>query len=390
MKRSSTYDVLVAGAGIAGIAAALECARSGMKVALVEKTILPGGLATTGLIWVYLPICDGNGRQVTFGLAEEMLHMSLKYGPGDVPKGWRRARNAPESKRFCTPFSPAAFMLALDEALEDAGVEVRLDTLITGAVVTRGRVTGIETFDKSGPARLRAKCVIDATGDADVAHLAGAPCATGTNWISLWALMASKRPDTVMPPVDMLILGGYPTPGRRPPNGRVYDGTSGDDVTQFVLDGRRLVREHLAAKGLDRHEYFPVTLPSMAQFRTTRHIVGEAVMTDGGDGKHVDDSIGMAPDWRRAGPVWEVPYRALVAKKVRGLLAAGRCISSHGDAWDVTRVIPVAALTGQAAGAAATLAVKRGTTPDRLDPKDVQKRMKQRGVKLHLDELPPL
>jgi hypothetical protein len=72
---------------------------------------------------------------------------------------------------------------------------------------------------------------------------------------------------------------------------------------------------------------------------------------------------------------------------VKGLLAAGRCISSAGDAWEVTRVIPAAALTGQAAGAAATLAVRKDTTPDALDAKDVQRRLRRRGIPLHLDEI---
>ena len=75
------YDVIVAGAGVAGVAAALECARAGLKTALLEKTVLPGGLATTGLVNVYLPLCDGAGRQVIFGIAEELHRLSLKYGP---------------------------------------------------------------------------------------------------------------------------------------------------------------------------------------------------------------------------------------------------------------------------------------------------------------------
>ena len=61
------YDVVVAGAGVAGVAAALECARAGMRTALVEKTVLIGGLATTGLVNFYLPLCDGRGHQVIYG-----------------------------------------------------------------------------------------------------------------------------------------------------------------------------------------------------------------------------------------------------------------------------------------------------------------------------------
>jgi flavin-dependent dehydrogenase len=79
------YDVVVCGGGVAGIAAALQAARRGCKTALVEKTIMPGGLATSGIILLYLPLCDGNGTQVTFGIAEELLRLSIRYGPGSVP-----------------------------------------------------------------------------------------------------------------------------------------------------------------------------------------------------------------------------------------------------------------------------------------------------------------
>lgn len=82
--------------------------------------------------------------------------------------------------------------------------------------------------------------------------------------------------------------------------------------------------------------------------------------------------------------MWEVPYGTLLPRGVKGLLAAGRCISSEGDAWQVTRVIPPAALTGQVAGLAAALAARRDTTPDALDPRDVQRELRRKGIPLHL------
>ena len=103
------YDVVVAGAGVAGVAAALACARRGLHTALVEKTILVGGLATSGLVNIYLPLCDGLGHQVLFGLAEELLHLSIKYGPGEIPPGWRETTSKTEPQRYRVVFSPASF-----------------------------------------------------------------------------------------------------------------------------------------------------------------------------------------------------------------------------------------------------------------------------------------
>jgi 2-polyprenyl-6-methoxyphenol hydroxylase-like FAD-dependent oxidoreductase len=393
-----SVDVLVAGGGVAGVAAALAAARAGQRVALVEKTIFFGGLATAGLVNIYLPLCDGNGTQVTFGIAEELLHASIRYGPGDVPASWRQAREAPEPQRYRTPFAPAAFALALDELLEDAGVELWLDTAVLRPRIEGRRVTALEVANKSGTGLLRAQCVIDATGDADVAVRAGAPCAQGQNWLSLWALQADRQraneaaaKGSAEPLLDMVRLGGDDS-GRGAPASRPWHGTTGQDVSEFVLATRRMLREHYAGQQSDlgergRREVFPLTLPAMAQFRTTRRIEGQTTLTDGGHGEPAPDSIGLVADWRRPGRVWEIPLGALLPREVDGLLAAGRCISAAGDAWQVTRVIPAAALTGQAAGAAAALCAQHDTTPTHLDPSDLQSRLRTLGLPLRLADV---
>src|SRR5512145_2221418 len=83
------YDVIVAGGGIAGVAAALAARRSGCRVLLIEKSVMLGGLATLGFIAYYLPLCDGRGKKVSGGIAEELLHLSIKYGYGDLPPEWK-------------------------------------------------------------------------------------------------------------------------------------------------------------------------------------------------------------------------------------------------------------------------------------------------------------
>ena len=398
MEFERSYDVLVAGAGVAGVAAALETARAGMRTALVEKTILLGGLATSGLIDVYLPLCDGSGTQVTFGVAEELLHASIRYGPGTVPPGWREERSARERARYRAVFSPAAFALALDELVVEAGIELWLDTLICSPVTEGDRVVGVEVETKGGRGLLRGKSVIDATGDADIACRAGADCAQDSNWVTIWAIQARlERAQQAVaegsgaPLCDGIRIGGD-NAGRGATGTDRWCGADAQDVTQFALQSRKLLADHYRAIHADRgeeerHNQFPLTLPSMAQYRRTRRIVGQATMTDSQHGQRVPDSIGLVADWRRPDHVWEIPYGSLLPGRTRGLLTAGRCISSENDAWEVTRVIPAAALTGQVAGMAATLAVHGDATPDRLDVRDVQERLRDRGIPIHLTDV---
>ena len=393
------YDVLVAGAGVAGIAAALEAARSGLRTALVEKTIVPGGLATGGLVNIYLPLCDVRGRQVTFGIAEELLHLSIRYGPGKIPVEWRSEANATRRKRLQATFSPASFVLALDEVLEAAGVDLWFDTLVCTPRMEGRCIIGLEVETKAGRGLLSARCVIDATGDADIAYRAGAPCAESGNWLSLWALQVSleraqKAVDdqSAAALLDMVHLGGDAWGNGHPEGAARLNGTDARSVTQFVMKSRRMLRAHYQKRqgkpGTDgREALYPVTLPTMAQYRTTRRILGIEGLQDGHHGQRFETSIGLVADWRKPGYVWEIPYGVLLPQATTGLLVAGRCIASEGDAWEVTRVIPAAALTGQAAGVAATLSVKQNCSPELLAIDEIQSALHQKIGPIHLDEV---
>jgi len=395
-KYSKHYDVLVAGGGIAGIAAAVSAARAGMRTALIEKTIIPGGLATSGLILVYLPLSDNRGNQVTFGIAEELLHESIKYGPGDIPRDWQ---NPETHSRYMVKFSPAAFTLSLDRILINAGVDIWLDTLIYDTSVNKGRINGVSVANKSGRGLISAKCFVDATGDADIAYYAGASCTEQDNWLSIWwmesslqiAKAASMENSGKKLNLDRR-LGGSDTGKGSPENMKKFYGTNGKDVTQFVLECRRMMREYyekeqsqLGPSG--RNDVFPMTLPAMPQFRTTRRIVGIKTLTTGEAFKHFDDCVGMVADWRGGKDIWEVPYYTLVPGDIKGLLAAGRCISTEGQAWEVMRVIQAAAHTGEIAGVAAAMSVKLDTTPDLLDVSIIQKELQEKKFLIDVRDL---
>ncbi|MFP4579617.1 MAG: FAD-dependent oxidoreductase [Candidatus Sumerlaeia bacterium] len=394
------YDVIVGGAGVAGVAAALEAARSGLEVALVEKTIFSGGLATTGMVNLYLPLCDGNGRQVIFGIAEELLHLSYQYGPGDTPDFWKNGNPMQSGPRFMTRFSPASFILALDEILQKEGVHIWYDTLICDVEMSGDRTEGIHVENKSGRGILRADVIIDATGDADIAWRAGAECTGEKNFVSLWAAecsleaaeeaVQSGNADALM---KIVRVGGDNAGRGQPVEARLLSGVDGAEVSRMILDSRTLLLHHYKQKyeqGKDRHMQYPICLPAMADFRRTRRIAGQFTLSDNMDGQRFNDSIGLTGDWRKKGPVWEIPYGSLVTHEVSNLITAGRCISSAGDAWEVMRVIPTAALTGQIAGLAATLSLRDKREAAGLDAKTIQKALEEKKIPYHLADLPEL
>ena len=119
-KETGYYDVVVCGGGIAGISAAVAAARHGAKVLLLEREYALGGLATLGLVTIYLPLCDGTGRQVCFGLAEELLRLSISNGIEDLycPE-WLESGSEEERKktRFQVRYNPYVFAIEAEKLL---------------------------------------------------------------------------------------------------------------------------------------------------------------------------------------------------------------------------------------------------------------------------------
>ena len=371
------YDVAVCGGGVAGVAAALAAARRGMKTALIEKTILPGGLATSGLVLVYLPVCDGKGTQMIYGISEELLNASNQYGPCNPNREWRK------SGRYMTIFSPGSFVLALDELLENAGVDVWLDSHIIGCSVRNERLTEIDVANKSGTVRIGANVFVDATGDADLCFLAGKPCNYSENSMTFWAIEHNEQEKggTDLDEFSHVAIHADPLE-------KVYttENLSGKMVTDFVLEGRRryrnLLKKEYAEGKSSRKSHYPLTLQTIPPIRKGRCIQGCFTMDTGMEGRSFEDSVGILGDWRCPGRLWQIPYRSLLPENLKGVIAAGRCISAVGDAWEATRVIPIAAMTGEVAGTAAAMSVARNGTPHDLPYAELADELKKTGFRL--------
>ena len=121
-KVTDSCDVLVCGGGFAGISAALAAGRQGKKVILLEKEFILGGLGTAGLVTIYLPLCDGLGRQISYGIAEELFRLSISMGYEDkYPDNWLDhqdpSKRTEKDKRFEVQYNPQLFAILAEQLL---------------------------------------------------------------------------------------------------------------------------------------------------------------------------------------------------------------------------------------------------------------------------------
>ena len=375
------YDVIVVGGGIAGVAAAVASARLGAQTALLEKEYALGGLATLGNVVIYLPICDGRGHKVMGGLGEELLKVSLRDGNARVPDAWQREATLAEraKHRYRVTYNAASYILSLEEFIVENGVDLWYDTRFCNVITDNDRIRAVVVENKSGRRAMTCKTVVDATGDADVCAMAGEPTISQPNNVaSAWYYYTIGGKVKL----DPCSQGYSPDPSKKRGEGRTYAGDNARDVTDQILHARRMVRARLAGyrEKHKRQDIFPTTLATFHGFRMTRRLRGEVELKHEDDHRWFDDCVGLTGDWRKAGPVFALPYRSLIGVKNKNLVTAGRCISSAGQAWDVTRVIPTCSVTGEAAGTAAALAAKADSAFRDLSVPQLQAQLTKQGV----------
>lgn len=376
-----TYEVAVVGGGVAGISAALAAARYGAKTVLIEKQNILGGLATSGLISIYFPLCDGRGNQVTFGIAEELLKASLEYSPFVIPAPWNgESQRTGLPPRYMSQFSPAAFILAADELLKKADVDVWLDTIVTGVQKNfSNRVIAVEVHNTSGKGIIYANNFVDASGDASLIRLADGSLTFGNNRHSLWFMEAYDKLSSFDFYEKLKITSLQNNSHYK------YLTYSGQSVTSFSRDGWQLLREHYRRFYREsksaKNNHFPVVLPSMPQFRTIAKITGHESVIYKNMNSRIETSVGVCADWRYPDRVFETPLGALFPKDISGVITAGRIIDTDKEAWEVFRVIPVAAMTGEIAGT--ILAICKTTNINSLDINLLRQNLAQKKFIFH-------
>lgn len=357
-------DVCVAGGGVAGVAAALAAARAGAKVILVEKSYMLGGLATSGIVTIYLPLCDGMGHQVCFGIVEELFMLSIEHGAEErYPKAWLEGGTMEDRKngqRFEVQFNPQLFAISCERVLREAGVRILYGASVVATMTANAQITDVVIEGKSGREAIRInRSVVDATGDADVCRFAGAECEhfTQGNVLAAWYYSYGAGNYTL----NMCGFADVPeeerVPGQEIPLliNRRFRGLETEELSEMVQLSHSAIMNSLLREKEKTPDLVPVTIGTIPQVRMTRRIQGAYTMTVEDENTQFADAVGVFSNWKKRGPVYELPLSALYGSNIKNLITAGRCISADEAMWDVTRVIPVCAVTGEAAGTAAAI-----------------------------------
>ncbi|MFA6947589.1 MAG: FAD-dependent oxidoreductase [Eubacteriales bacterium] len=355
-------DVVVCGGGIAGIAAALASARAGAKTILCEKEYALGGLATLGLIVGYLPLCDGNGVQMSYGICDELARMSAALpGTEYYSAAWLDANGSQEQRkkqRYEIRYNAAGFMIAAERLLCGAGVEILYDVRLSDASVKNGKLRAVTVETKRGKTDIEAAAFVDATGDADLCYFAGeetVECESNsrTGWYYSNGREGVK-----------LHVHSDPYGPNAPAGLMKFGGTRPEDISAHMIAMRAFIDEDVRKNREGDDSFYPLIIPAFHGLRTTRRLAGAFEFSeDKHEGVYFRDAVGMIGNWKKRGPRYTIPLRCMCGAASSNLYAAGRCVCADDSGWDLTRVIPTCAVTGEAAGQAAALTASLGASP---------------------------
>lgn len=177
-------DLLVVGGGPAGTCAAIAAARMGVRTIIMDSGNCLGGMATKGLVGPFMTSYDRYGEEMIIkGLFSEIVDRMVEKGWALHPEGirWQSPYTAwiKDGHDHVTPFEPEGLKFTLESMCAEAGVKILYHTSFVEPLLRGNRVCGAVVFQKQGLRKIKARIVIDATGDGDVAFRAGVPCSKG-------------------------------------------------------------------------------------------------------------------------------------------------------------------------------------------------------------------
>ncbi len=454
----SEYDLVVCGGGPSGCTAALAAKREGLKTLLVEGMGQLGGMAVTGHVSHWLGGRTQEGEWVVGGLfrffAEEATERGytvlpkLKEGEKYHPYGWYNW--------FIhgVPLDPFAVDLFLDEKMEDVGVDVLLHTQVIDVIVSGNRITHVVIYNRSGIQAVKAKAVIDATGNAEVTFKSG--CET----------IKGRKEDGKMTPASLIFhvynideeaLTKYIENEKDPKlrklinelrekgewnfpydifiatklvqDGEFYintnrltgvDGTNGVSLSEGMKLGRKEIHRlmEIFKKNIPGFENARIkTIAPQMGVRETRRIVGDFVLSvnDLAQDKTFGDCIGFSmygwdlpdPDKPSIQPFANddvsgykykikkglstpLPYRIMLPKPIENLICPGRAVSVEGQVLGPVRVMAPCMAMGEAAGIAAGQVVKNDVSFAEINIEKLREKLKNAGAIIDKEQLPEI
>jgi hypothetical protein len=390
-------DVLVVGAGAAGVAAAIAAGRCGADTWLIERSSSIGGLATVGLINLLLTLDDGAGHQVVAGLCQEFVDRltmldRCRFPPADQWnreeaelvahwRGWGLVWGAPESVRYSVAFDPDAFVDVAIDALRAAGVRLRMHTSFAGVDPHDGAIAAVFVESKKGREAILPGVVVDATGDGDVFVAAGAEYEQVSIPPHLWFRVGGVAGGPRQLVFDTLDPGRVLVPWG--PHAERVDPCDPDDLTRAELACREGAAAAFAGLRASDPAFAGAWLDDYARMlgiTESRRLVGDHVLVKEEGDVVFPDAIARTGHWTKRGIVYEIPYRCLTTPAAPNLLVAGRCISASRYVHQATKEIPAAMATGEAAGTAAALAAAAGVAARSVDVDVVRAALRTSGA----------
>ena len=392
-----SVDVLVVGGGPAGIGAAIGAAKHGAKTLLIENHAFFGGVAAWSL---GMPINQMRPARKARGYVHELVLEKLQ-ALGD------QAVRIGSHQLYC---NVEYLKVAVLDALEEVGCKYLVHTQAVDAVIKGNRITGVVVGTKNGPATIRAKAVVDCTGDADVAYFAGAETMKEAGDLSPSTLLLNlanvtkdrvrkanireiaKRARQKYP----LIPGSWGLPSVANSHHFYINHSGTRDIDQFDTSDpwqrsraecqsrRQVVQMTEAMREFGGEELKDIELVGVGTqmgVRETRRVKGDYVLTekDALEGRKFEDAIAWRSGHLDIGfvrltrmKIHDVPYRAIVPEKLDGLLTAGRCISATHVGASAGKSMGNCVATGHAAGIAAAMSAGSGSPPRELKVGKIQ------------------
>ncbi len=405
-------DVLVLGSGPSGFAAAYTAAKNGVKVILVEQNGDIGGISTSGLMSHWTGSCDSP-------LLNEILKRSAEKNEGEF------------ENKITNIIDPEKLKTLYLEMLDEVGCRLMLYTFAEDAICDGDKILGASVINKSGKTDIYARITIDATGDGDIAARAGAEFVLGrendnkmqpaTLMFKVGGVDYSKAVflgsfestyETPNGELQALAKQHIPYPAGHiltykttlpgivtcnMTNAIEIDGTCAEDLTKATLICRRQMQDivkYLREFVPGYENSFIISSASLIGIRETRHFKGKYTLTEQDilEARVFDDYVvkdayfnfdvhnitGAGLDKTGAQKYFSqkkgytIPYRCLLPEIKENLLLCGRNISGTHMAHSNFRAMPICLGIGEAAGAAASVAVLQNRSLNDITAKEIR------------------